>query len=131
HPYALSRRPRPCRVERQICSPAKHDEPGAHLTNGFAIVLAEVTNRLVVRNKPARQPHLSFPKIISARISDAVRPRLVCWRSSQIARCVVLAGRLGPTPQAFKRAANLGGGFLLHLRARSTRSVRRLIRNLT
>jgi hypothetical protein len=39
-------------VERQIQSPAKHDEPGAHLTNGFAIALAEDSNRLVVRNKP-------------------------------------------------------------------------------
>jgi hypothetical protein len=36
-------------VERQI-----HDELGVHLTNGFAIVLAEVSNRLMVRNKPAR-----------------------------------------------------------------------------
>jgi hypothetical protein len=44
-------------VERQIQSPAKHDEPGAHLTNGFAIALAEDSNRLEVRNKPARQPH--------------------------------------------------------------------------
>jgi hypothetical protein len=50
---------------------------GAHLTNGFAIVLAEVSYRLVVRNKPAPQPHLPFPKIISARSSDAVRTRLV------------------------------------------------------
>src|SRR2546426_485486 len=72
HPYALSRRPRPCRVERTIQSPAKHDEPGAHLTNGCAIVLAKVTNRLVVRNKPARQPDRSFPKNISARSSGAV-----------------------------------------------------------
>jgi len=46
------------------------------LTNGCAIVLAEVANRLVVRNKLARQPHLSFPKIISARSSGAVRTRL-------------------------------------------------------
>src|SRR5262249_39711703 len=42
---------------KQIQSPAKHDEPGAHLTNGSAIVLAEVSNRLMVRNKLARQPH--------------------------------------------------------------------------
>jgi len=55
----------------------KADELGAHLTNGFVIVLAEVSNRLVVRNKPALQPHLSFPKIISACSSGAVRTRLV------------------------------------------------------
>src|SRR5262245_49555141 len=34
HLYALSRRSRPRRVERQIRSPAKHDEPGARLANG-------------------------------------------------------------------------------------------------
>ena len=73
HPYALSRCPWPCRVERQIQSPAKHDEPGPHLANGCAIVLAEVCNRLVVRNKPTHQPHLSFPRITSARSRDAVR----------------------------------------------------------
>src|SRR5262249_37276068 len=82
HPYALSRRPRPCRVERQIRSPAKHDGPGTHLTNGCAIVLAEVSNRLMVANKPARQPHLSFPKIISARSSGAVRRRSVATASA-------------------------------------------------
>src|SRR5262249_61114956 len=76
YPYALSRGPRPCRVDRQIQSPAKHDEPGARRTNGCAIVLAEVTNSLVVRNKLARQAHSSFPKIISARNSGAVRTRL-------------------------------------------------------
>jgi hypothetical protein len=32
-------------------------EPGARLTSGFAIVLADVSNRLVVGNKPAHQPH--------------------------------------------------------------------------
>ena len=40
-------------MERQIQNPAKHDEPGARLANGCAIVLAEVTNRLVVGNKHA------------------------------------------------------------------------------
>src|SRR5262249_17827438 len=91
HPYPLSRRPRPCRVERQIQSSTKHDEPGAHLTNGCAIVLAEVTNRLVVTNKLARQPHSSFPKIISARSSGAVRTRLAC-----VAACSVFKrGSLG------------------------------------
>src|SRR5262245_4785241 len=35
-----------------------------------------------------------------------------------------------PNPSGLKRAANLRGGFLLHLRARRTRSVRRLVRNL-
>src|SRR5262249_29594674 len=97
HPYALSRRPRPCRVERQIQNPAKHDEPCAHLTNDCTIALAEVTNRLAVRNKPTRQPDLSCPTLISARSSGAVRTRLALLRSSQIARCLLLAGRLCPT----------------------------------
>jgi hypothetical protein len=35
---------------------------GVHLTNGFAIVLAEVSNRLMVRNKPARD---TPPEIIN------------------------------------------------------------------
>jgi len=33
-----------------------------HLTNGFAIVLAEVSNRLVVRNKPARRGVFAQPR---------------------------------------------------------------------
>ena len=37
--------------------PAKHNEPGADLTDGMAIVLAEIGNRLVIGSKPARQPH--------------------------------------------------------------------------
>src|SRR6516162_2732819 len=76
HLYALSRRPRPRRVERQIQSPAKDGEPDARLANGCAIVLAEVTNRLVVSSKPARQRDLSCPTIICARCGGAVRTRL-------------------------------------------------------
>jgi hypothetical protein len=33
------------------------NESGTHLANGFAIILAEVRNRLVVRHQPAREPH--------------------------------------------------------------------------
>src|SRR5215471_6586102 len=76
HLYALSRRPRPRRVERQNQSPAKRDEPGTRLANSCAIVLAEVANRLVVRSKPARQRDLSCSTIISARSGGAVRTRL-------------------------------------------------------
>ncbi len=43
---------------------------------------------------------LSFPKIISARIYDASRTRLVWRRWSQIARRLVLAGRPCPIPGA-------------------------------
>ena len=43
------------------------NEPGAHLTNGCTSVLAEVTNRLVVRNKLAlshiRPSPKSYPRV--------------------------------------------------------------------
>src|SRR6266508_3899751 len=48
---------RDAHLPKQAHSSAKKDEPGAHLTNRPAIVLAEVGNRLVVRNKATRQPH--------------------------------------------------------------------------
>ena len=54
-------------------SPAKH-EPGAHVTNGCAIILAEVAHRFVVRNKPARRPRISFQRIY---------PRVAVMQSGQ------------------------------------------------
>ena len=36
---------------------AQRNEACAHLADGSAIVLAEVGNRLVIGDKPARQPH--------------------------------------------------------------------------
>jgi hypothetical protein len=36
---------------------AEHNKPAADLADGQAIVLAEIGDRLVIGNKPSRQPH--------------------------------------------------------------------------
>src|ERR1700730_10069308 len=36
---------------------AEHNKPAADLADGAAVVLAEIGDRLVIGNKPSRQPH--------------------------------------------------------------------------
>jgi hypothetical protein len=54
----------PCRlpvlrsgIHKQTHLPAEFDKARAHLADGTAIVLPEIGDRLVVGDKPAKQPH--------------------------------------------------------------------------
>ena len=48
---------RDARFSEQAHRPAQRNKPAADLADGPAIVLAEIGNRLVIGNKPSRQPH--------------------------------------------------------------------------
>ena len=57
----------------------------AHVTNGCAVVLAEVTHRLVIRNKPARHcpSRKSYPRVAVVqsgqdRVMTIVTDRSIC-----------------------------------------------------
>src|SRR6516164_2120497 len=45
------------RGHQQTQLPAKADKPCAHLADRRTIVLAEISDRLVIRSQPTREPH--------------------------------------------------------------------------
>ena len=73
-------------LREQAQGAAQPNKPGADLADGAAVVLAEVSNRLVIGSKPAREPHhlnvapgLAFkpPARLMRPLLDASRPTAV------------------------------------------------------
>ena len=77
-----------------MCASCGHDRESVKPSNAPRASIASVL------------PYLSFPKIISARIGDAIRTRLVLRRWSRIVGRRVVAARPCPTPGACASRCN-------------------------
>ena len=75
HRLELAAVDRDAGLREQANHAAQRNEASAHLADGSAIVLAEVGNRLVIRYKPARQPHhLNVARSLTLEPSTRLNP---------------------------------------------------------